>query len=107
MKIILKKGRGSQLSDSHKPATVKHIDSVSKNGHFPVYHYFLKPFLNIINSFTFMRYQFHYFTYFIFTQSVIKFVLLFIPILFVMNSRSWINIYVLIIIYLSGLTIGI
>ena len=45
MKIILKKGRGSQLSDRHKPATVKHIDSASKNGHFPVYHYFLKPFL--------------------------------------------------------------
>ena len=45
MKIVLKEGRGSQLSDRHKPATVKYIDSVSKNGHFPVYLYFLKPFL--------------------------------------------------------------
>ena len=29
-----------QFSDRHKPATVKHIDSVSKNGHFAVYHFF-------------------------------------------------------------------
>ena len=28
MKIVLKEGRGSQLSDRHKPATVKNIDSV-------------------------------------------------------------------------------
>ena len=28
MKIVLKEGRGSQLSIRHKPATVKHIDSV-------------------------------------------------------------------------------
>ena len=42
MKIVLKEGdrRGSQLSDRHKPATFKHIDSVSKNGHFPLYHSF-------------------------------------------------------------------
>ena len=32
--------RTMKYSDRHKPATVKHIDSVSKNGHFPVYHYF-------------------------------------------------------------------
>jgi hypothetical protein len=40
IKIVLKEGRGSQLSDRHKPATVKNIDSGYKNGHFPVYHYF-------------------------------------------------------------------
>ena len=28
IKIVLKEGRGSQLSDRHKPATVKNIDSV-------------------------------------------------------------------------------
>ena len=28
MKMVLKEGRGSQLSDRHKPATVKNIDSV-------------------------------------------------------------------------------
>ena len=28
MKIVLKEGRGSQLSDRHKPVTVKNIDSV-------------------------------------------------------------------------------
>ena len=28
IKIVLKEGRGSQLSDRHKPATVKIIDSV-------------------------------------------------------------------------------
>ena len=28
MKIVPKEGRGSQLSDRHKPATVKNIDSV-------------------------------------------------------------------------------